>query len=157
MNAFRRRPWLLPLLVLLFAGAWLLPRYLAIRSLRAEIQAQTARIEALEAARKMPSETARPLPPEALPRLYKALVGLAEGLGLELLALEPAEERVNLSLEGPFDRVYGFLARVPRLAYPIWIEAYHLVPKDERAERIGLELELGVRLETPDEAPPPEP
>ncbi len=156
MNAFRRRPWLFPLLVFLLAGVWLLPRYLAIRALRAELAALTARLEELEAARRAPSETASPLPPAALPRLYKALVGLAEGLGLKLLALEPAEGRVNLSLEGPFDRVYGFLARVPRLAYPIWIEAYRLVPKDERAEVIGLELELGVRLETPEEAPPPE-
>ncbi len=156
MNAFRRRPWLLPFLVLFLAGVWLLPRYLGLRALLAEEARLTERIAELEAAQRPPAETAKPLPRSALPRLYKALVGLAEGLGLKLLALEPAEETVRLSLEGPFDRVYGFLARLPRLAYPIWIEEYQLSPRDPQAKVIGLEIELGVRLEKQeDDATPP--
>ncbi len=154
MNAFRRRPWLLPLLVLVLAAGWLLPRYLAIRALVREEAALAARVDELEAALRAPSETARPLAPRELPRLYKALVGLGQGLGLTLRALEPAEGRVRLLLEGPFDRVYAFLARLPRLAYPIWIEGYRLAPKDEAARVIELDLELGVRLERPEEASP---
>jgi len=146
MSLFSRRPWLLPLGLLILAGGWLLFSYGEYRRLLAQEQELRAQIEQLRLAAATPAERARPLEPDRLPELYRVILHRAEEAGIEVLELSPGESDLNLVTTGSFAGVYHFLVLLARLDFPIWIDRYRITPEDPEARRIRLELRLGVRL-----------
>ncbi len=157
MTGLLKRPWLWPILTFLLAAGWLARGVLGYRHLLAQENALVEEIGRLKAEAATPAERALPLDPARLPRLYKALVRLAEETGVELKSLAPGEGSVELGLEGPFEKLYALLVRLSDLPYPVWIQSYSLTPLTPRAERLALALTLGVRLKTPEGEAEPTP
>ena len=145
-------PWLwylLPLAVLLWSASGVLSAYGRYQKARLQVQALEREVEALT--RNLPQALGEaPVPPEALPLLYEALLRLAEEKGQSLDPGEAAPTggvrawRVRLLLEGPYAGVLGYLEGLPGLGKPLWVEAYTLEPVGERGERLALDLVLRV-------------
>lgn len=145
--------FLLPLIAFFWSAQGVYQGYIRYQKARGEVLALESEAKAL-ASKLSPTLAEAPVKREELPKVYEALLRLAEEAGLELEALNPLAVAqtggirawgLEVSLKGPYPGILSYLETLPKIPYPLWVERYSLEPVEgTRGERLTLDLTLRI-------------
>ncbi len=145
--------FLLPSIALIWSAQGVYQGYVRYQKARGEVLALEREAEAL--VRELsPALAEAPVKGEELPKVYEALLRLAEEAGLELETLNPLAVAqtggvrawgLEVSLKGPYPGVLSYLEALPKTPHPLWVERYSLEPVEGTGgERLTLDLTLRI-------------